>query len=702
MGNLLKNAYRNSPSTAKAKKSTELSQLLHVGLAHHQAGDLGAAATCYGQILDEEPKHFDALHLLAMAALQSGDPTGAIGIMDQALSVRSDVYDAWINRSSILMELGQYQGALESCEQAIGLEPTGSDAWFNGGNAYAKLLNRPAAISAYRKALEFEPDHVPCLLNLAGELIDAGDLESARDALNRALELEPNGERSWLNLGVLLQENGERSEAKKAYEKALALMPTYTKASVNLANLLFEDGHVQGALSHAQHALESGGDVPEAHNAIANCYRSLGHPETATLSFQRAVQANLAGYGHHSNLLLCMLGDPTVDSESILDEALRYASRHAPQNNRANRKVNGVQRIGFVSGDLRTHPVGFFLEPLLAGLSGVETYLYANQSTGDAQSKKLEGFATGWRGIKNLSAEQVAALVRQDEIDVLVDLSGHTAGGRLDVFALRPAPVQVSWLGYSGTTGLSQFDALLGDAIVTPRRHDTAYSEPVVRLKHGFAPFPTSLCDQPVSELPGAANGYITFGSFNATTKLNDSVIEVWSVLLNTVPDSRLILKNLFLGDTLVQERYLTAFESHGVVRDRIELRGLSTRDQHWESFKDIDIALDPFPYSGATTTVDSLWMGVPIVTLMGDRYCGRMSASFLTAVGLKELIVDSLADYVVTAKTLAGDIERLRFIRAGLRGRMLASPLGDGKQFAASFLDAVKKACETSGAEAA
>jgi len=702
MSKMLKQAYSNVGATRHADKGPDLGKMLDEAVELHRRGDSGGASTLYGQILDIEPNHFDALHLLSMAAHQTGNPHGAIELIDMALQIRPNTSDALSNRSAILMDLGRYPEALESCLKAIQIDRKNVEAFFNAGNALVKLQRRQEAISHFQRALEIQPGFVPCLVNLGGELTEECRFEEARAVLEQAASLSTGNGMAWLNIGALHHESGNKPEAYKAYEKALQIEPGYVRALVSLSNLHFEDGRVSEAFNKAEAALMIAPGDSGANNSLGNCYRTFGEPQTAATYYRSAVAVNPNAYGFHSNLLLCMLGDQSVDSQEQLDEALRFAARYVKPVNQKVGPKSELKRIGFVSGDFRTHSVGFFLEPLLANLSGVEVYLYANQTSYDQQTEKLASLVKELKNSKSWSTSKFVEAVTRDEIDILVDLSGHTSDARLDVFAQKPAPVQVTWLGYSGTTGLTQFDALIGDAIVTPRQDEDFYSEQILRLAHGFAPFLVPADAPEVTPLPAQSNGFVTFGSFNATTKINDGVIEVWSRILRAVPGSSLLMKNLFLEDQTVRERYLGAFATFGISEERLTLLGQTTREEHWDCFAKIDIALDTFPYSGATTTADNLWMGVPVVTHLGDRYCGRMSASFLEAIGLNHLVARTHDDYVETAAMLASDLDSLAELRSGLRDRVSNSELGLGAAFAESFMSALRGLWSETEAKAA
>jgi predicted O-linked N-acetylglucosamine transferase (SPINDLY family) len=339
-------------------------------------------------------------------------------------------------------------------------------------------------------------------------------------------------------------------------------------------------------------------------------------------------------------------------------------------------------RVGYVSPDLKQHAVGFFLEPILEhhDRNQFHIYCYSGVVTPDRVTQRMQAFGHTWRSIVGVRDEQVAEMIRADGIDILVDLSGHTSGTRLLIFARKPAPVQVAFLGYLNTTGMPTVDYRVTDAWADPPgMTDPFYSERIVRLPRcgwAFHPFEEA---PDVADAPAAKNGYITFGSFNKLSKLSPPLIATWAELMKQVPTSRLLLKWSSLADASTRQRFHSLFAAHGISSDRIELAGATaSMSDHLASYGRIDLALDTFPYNGATTTCDALWMGVPVVTLAGDTHAGRIGVSLLTAIGLPELIAPSPDQYVQIATDLANDPTRLSHLRQTMRPRVINSPLQD------------------------
>ena len=349
-------------------------------------------------------------------------------------------------------------------------------------------------------------------------------------------------------------------------------------------------------------------------------------------------------------------------------------------------------RVGFVSGDLRNHPIGFFLESILSCIdpTKIELIAYPTTPKTDGLSDRIKPFFSIWKPIYGQSDEAVANLIYADGIHVLLDLSGHTAHNRLSMFGWKPSPVQVSWLGYFATTGLNEMDYLLGDPYVTPPENDGHFTEKVWRMPETFECLTPPDVDIEVAAPPALNRGYITFGCFNKLSKMNDKVVTLWAKVLEAVPNSRLFLKNMSLQKQSICERVIQRFAAQGINRERITLEKHERREKYFAAYNRVDIALDPFPFAGATTSFDSLWMGVPVLTLAGDHFVSRMGVRTLMNAGLPDWIVDDEEEYVTKSVVFASNLDKLAMLRAGLRAQVLASPLFDARRFARNFEDSL------------
>lgn len=441
---------------------------------------------------------------------------------------------------------------------------------------------------------------------------------------------------------------------------------------------------------------------------MGNLLHDMGMSEGAQDSFRTAV--NLASdmpFGH-SNLIFSLHYRTRHDRRALRAEAERWAARHAspalvdPRPRANARDPDRPLRVGYVSADFKRHPVGYFLKAVLSmhDRSEVETFCYANGIRTDDVTRELADVADNWRPIVAAGDAEVAEIVRRDKIDILVDLSGHTAGHRLALFARKPAPIQVTWLGYFGTTGVSAIDYILVDSAICPAGDEDQFTESPVRLPNSYLCYAPPINAPDAAAPPSLTRGYPTFGCFNRLAKIGPEVIAVWSDILHAVPSAHLALKDIVFDDEQDRKRIQSAFASHGISADRLDLSGRSSHDQYLGAYANLDVALDPFPFNGATTTVEALWMGVPVVTLSGDRFVSRMGTSLMGAVGLSGYIASTPADYVRIAVAAAGRPDALAALRSGLRDRVAGSPLCDGAAFTRNLEDAYRTMWRTWCAE--
>ena len=431
-------------------------------------------------------------------------------------------------------------------------------------------------------------------------------------------------------------------------------------------------------------------DYAEAHSNLGISLQDLGKLEEAFASHSKALAIKPDYAGARSNLLFTLLSS-MVDLDTVYEEHCRWEKSHAMQHQPLQHQCDGDAdkrlRVGFVSADFRTHSVGYFLEAPFSSYDRerMTIYCYSNSHLEDETTARLQPLVKEWRNIVGWADEKVIDAIQADEIDILVDLSGHTRGNRLTVFARKPAPIQVTWLGYpSITTGLTAIDYRLSDEVADPPGvADTLCVEQLIRLPNGHHCYHPSADAPEIGPLPMTSNRVITFGSFNNLTKITPEVVDSWVDILQAVPRSRLLLKNASLDSPGVRERYMSLFAA-SIEPERIIFKAwLPSRQAHFALYNEVDIALDTFPFNGVTTTCEALWMGVPVVTWRGDRHSARLGASLLTRVSLEDLVASDINGYVTTAVTLAGDPKRLEGLRLGLRDRMRASPLCDGVGFA-------------------
>jgi predicted O-linked N-acetylglucosamine transferase (SPINDLY family) len=520
-------------------------------------------------------------------------------------------------------------------------------------------------MNALMPALSRNPAHPKATALLAETLMGLGNLESAADCYGRGVELSPDDVDLRTAYGVALTRLGRFKEAAEQYTLALQRRP----------------------------------NDPLLYNNLGEVNRSRGQITESLFCFYKAIELDPKQSETHSNMMLTMQYDPSVSSEQLVNEGRFWAQRHAmgvrrlpkPQRDRSpERKL----RVGFVSADLGRHPVGRFLEPVLQyrDPAQLETFCYSVGRVEDEQTTRLQQLVDHWVPATGLSNDDLAQKIRADEIDILIDLAGHTADNRLLVFAAKPAPVQASWAGYSGTTGLPEIDYVIADKWVIPKDEEQYFTERVIRLPHCYVPFQAPEPDVAVGPLPAASTGRITFGCFNNLAKITPAVLQLWADLLRSVPGSQLFLKTKALGDAGIRDGVLQRFAEHFIPPERLRLEGASPRGELLAAYNEVDIGLDPYPFNGGITTLESLWMGVPVVSMRGSRFVGHATESFLRNVGLDDWLATTRAEYLALAQTQAGDLAKLAKVRAGLRATMQNSPLAAGEPFARDFTAGLRK----------
>jgi protein O-GlcNAc transferase len=639
-----------------------VAQAIEVALQHHQAGRLREAEVIYRQVLAREPRNADALHLLGMLAHQAGQHEQAIGLIGQAIAAAPAVAHYHSNLGNVLRAVGRLDEAVVCYCQSLALDPCSAEA----------------------------------NLDLGGVLHQQGRLDQAVEHYEKAIQIKPEWPQAHNNLGVALRGLDRLAEAEACFGKALALHPGYVDAKVNLASLCGRRGRPEDGIELCRAALLAQPRHGMAHLHVGNIQLEMGCVEAAVESLRAAVSL-MPGYATaHSNLLYAMALHPRVDAAMLREEQARWNARHAaalsagaaPHGN--DRSPRRPLRIGYVSPDLRLHPVGRLMEALLAHHDHQQFHItaYSDAIRPDAYTQRLRQCCDCWRETASLGDEDLARLVRQDKVDVLVDLSVHSSGNRLLAFARRPAPVQVTYLGYAASTGLEAMDYRLTDRSFSPIGAASEGPEKLIYLPECFWCYAAPENAPPVNALPAAETGRLTFASFNNFAKVNADVVRVWAELLRAVPESSL---RVILSGGQSSEHVWRAFERQGVARRRLELLPRCGYEEYWNLYGGVDIALDPFPFNGGVTSLDSVYMGVPVITLRGDRAVARAGASVLSNLGLPELIASTPEQYVRLAAELAGHLPRLKELRMSLRQRLCNSPLMDARRFARDIEEAYR-----------
>ena len=669
-----------------------IDQAHELALQHHQAGRLAEAEALYRQILAVQPQHADALHLLGVIAHQVGRNDVAVDLIQQAIALTPTAPAFHSNLGEVLRCMGQCERAIASHRMALGIAPDFADALNGLGSALQDAGRREEALDAFRAALRSKPDSVDAHNNMGNALRDSGRPEDAAAAYRAALQFKPDHPEAHSNLGNALLDLGRMEEAVAEYQTALRLKPDFPVALSNLGTALRDLGRLAEAAAACRTALALRPGDAIAHCNLGSVLRDMGLSDQAVAEYRTALRLKPDFIEARGNLLFCLHYLPDLDPEEIFCEHGRWEELHAqPLAGLFAKHTNAPNperrlRIGFISPDFREHSVAYFLENLLAAHDGaqVEIYCYADLLREDGFSERLRQHAGQWRRIAGMADSQVADLIVQDGIDILVDLAGHTAHNRLLVFARKPAPVQVTWLGYCDTTGLSAMDYRFTDGYADPPgTTEHLHSEELVRLPDIFACFRPAADSPDVLALPALARGHVTFASFHTLAKINEPLLERWARILIEVPGSRLLMAASGLDEDLQQRRLRDVFAGKGIDGERLEFKGQQSMRDYLALHNAVDVLLDCDPFTGHTISCHALWMGVPVVTLAGKTHCGRMVGSVLSTLGLPDLIGGNADQYVEIAVKLAGDLPRLAHLLATLRERMRNSALTDAPRFA-------------------
>ena len=727
-------------TTMPASRAFKISKSLQAAVKHLQAGQLQQAEHIFRKVLVVDPNNATVNHLLGVISHQVGQNDEATHLIRKAIRCKPDYVEAHSDLGIVLQELGRPEEAAVSYRKAITIKPDFAEAHSNLGNALIEQGRLEEAAVSYRKAITVKPDYAQAHSNLGVALKEQGRLEEAAVSCRKAITIKPNYAGAHSNLGVVLKEQGRLEEAAVSCRKAISIKPDYAEAHNNLGNALKEQGRLEEAAVSYRKAITIKPDFAEAHSHLGVVFQGQGRLEEAVASYRKAItikpnyaeaHSNLGvalkeqgrleeaavsyrkaitikpGYAKaHSNLLFLLNSFPNISRKDIYNESLEWDQQHAKTLLKkepvyANKKEKERKlKIGYVSSDFRTHSVSYFFEPLLKAHNkeNVEVYCYSNVMTPDKVTERLKAEADHWFSIVGKNDEYVAEQIKRDGIDILVDLAGHTSDNRLLVFAYKPAPIQATWLGYPNTTGMSAIDYRFTDEVADPiGEADNLHSEALIRLESGFLCYSGDESAPEISALPCLERGHITFGSFNNLTKTTPEVVKLWSDIMRAAPNTHLLLKNKQLEDEGVRTKCLEMFEKEGISDDRIELYGmlLKKRD-HLGFYSKIDIGLDPFPYNGTTTTYEALWMGIPVITLEGDRHAARVGTSIMTHLNLPQFIADTKENYTKKAVELAGDRKRLEVYRKELRSILKSSKSCDEHHFAKKIETAFREMWST------
>ncbi len=676
-------------------------------IAHHEAGRFDLAERGYQALLAAQPNHQDALHLLGLLRQRQGRLDEAIDLVRRAVEALPRFGPFRGTLGALLLEKGDVAGAIAAYQEAIALPPEIADIHNNFGNALLKASLARDAAESYRRAIALRADFSEAHGNLSNALSRLGEFEQAERAARTALDLRPEDARYWLRLSDVLSRQARLDEARVAAQRAVDLERAgrvtnprgMALALTRLGDVLHRMHRTQDALEAYQSAIAIDPHTAEARCSAAGVLSVQGLVAESIAMSREALRLRPDMTACHSNMLWTLHSDPRYGAKELLDEHVAWARQHTAGRGQNVRHDNDRDphrrlRVGYISGDFREHSTCRFYLPLLENHDKrhVNVLCYSTIEKSDDITNRVRNVADEWRDVGGLSDDELAEVIRRDRVDLLIDLPGHTGGNRLTALAHKPAPVQASWLGWLGTTGLPQIDYWIADALTVPHGEEKYFAERVYRLRAPFLCYGPPQGGPAVTETPVLRNGYVTFGSFNNLGKLSPALMESWAKILNDVPNSRLLLKALVLADDRTREKVLPLLARHGVPVDRVDLMPPEAEtSRHLAAYGRVDVGLDMFPFNGATTTAEALWMGVPVVTMAGNSHVSRVGLSLVTSVGFGELCANDVNGYVATAVKLGIDVDRIRRLRETMRQRMETSPLMDGKGFAIAMEEAYR-----------
>jgi len=714
-----------------------IEQTFELAMQHLRAGRIAQAEPLVRQVLAQSPEHTDAMRCLAAIASQQQRNVEAIELLRRVVELEPDYAEAHYDLGIVLRDNGQLDAAISEFRHAVALDADFAEALLNlsialrasgqldqaitvarqlvaltpdvltaHGNL-AILLQQTGrfddAVAEFRQVLALKPDDAGTHYNLGNALKDSGKLDEAIAACRQAIKFDPRFPAARNNLGSALMDQKQFDAAIAAYHEAVAIAPGDAEARSNLGKAL----NAKGLLAEAADAFGQATILnPKSADAFSNLgavLKGLGQIDEAVAAYRQAGHLDPPNVKIDDDLLYALLFHPAWDAPSIAAEHRDWHRRRAeplakliqphPNDPNPDRRL----RIGYVSPDFRDHVVGRNIIPLFRqhDRQGFEIFCYSQVNRTDAITSEYQRLADGWHNCVGESDDQVADQIRKDKIDILVDLALHLVNNRLLVFARKPAPVQVTFAGYPGSTGLTAIDYRLSDPYLDPPEMDESiYSEKTVHLPDSFWCYdPLDSADIAINPLPALGSGVLTFGCLNTSGKVNNNVLALWAKVLGQVENSRLLL---MAPIGIHRSRIMEHFQKEGIGGGRIEFVALQSRRNYLETYHRIDLGLDTFPYNGHTTSLDSLWMGVPVISLVGNRVVGRAGWCQSSNPGLPELAALTPEQFVHISAGLAGDLPRLDALRSTLRRRMEQSPLMDAPKFARSIEAAYRRMWRT------
>ena len=667
-----------------------------LGILLEQTDRAPEALSVNQKVVQLDPQAADAHYNLANVFRVLGRLEEAEASYMQALVLAPKDAEIYYNLGITLQGLGRLEEAETRFKEAVAINSNYAEAYYGAGTTAFGLSKFEEAVTSYRRVIALQPGYADAHCNLGVALEALGRSEGAEASFRKAIALKPDLAEAHDNLGIALHRLGRLEEAEVSSRQAVVLKPDFVEAHSNLSYMLNELGRSDEAEASCRKAIALKPISAKAHNNLGVILQDGGRFEEAEVSYRQAVDLKPDFTDCRSNLLF-LLSSSNFEHTRYLKDALGYVESIEGGIGPRFSEWSCVReperlRIGLVSGDLRNHPVGFFLEGLLAQFNSdsLELHAYPTSLIEDELTARIKPYFSFWTPLCGKSDKEAAQLIHNDNIHILIDLSGHTAENRLPIFAWKPAPIQVSWLGYWASSGVPEIDYILGDPFVTPYDEAVHFTEKIWQLPESYLCFTEPNVGLEVMPLPALSTGGITFGCFNKLSKMTDEVVSLRARILHATPGSKLFLKDNQLQEKSVRNKVLSRFAAHGIVADQLILEGPSPRAEYLACYNRVDIALSPYPYGGGTTSAEGLWMGVPVLTKRGDHFLSHLGESIAHNTGLSDWIAADEDEYIAKAVKFSSDLDGLMKLRAGLRAQVLASPLFDAPRFAVHFEEAV------------
>ncbi len=647
-----------------------------LGMAMYGSGQLGEAFDCLDHAIRFAPENHEVLSNAGLLYREKGELEKARELLDQAANIASNSATIQNNLGAVCLEQGDLDTAESHLEKAVQLDPHFVNAAMNLGNLWQRRGRLMDAEKIYRDALNQQPNQIQILTNLAESLRKQCKWDQAIQILQQILQATPENKDATIQMARCLTMQQQCGDARNILEKLLLAEPHFAKAHHYMAHTYFDEGDMERAHFYIKRAMELEPTDPYALSSAGKIVLEMGDVETAEQYFRRAIEIDPLMSECHSFLLFILSGKADFPQDALYAEHLKWGQIHGSVS-RTTKHMNVADenkrlRVGYVSPDFRKHAVTMFLLPVLKHHNGnkIEVFCYGELKSEDQVTEEVKAICDHWRPTIGLSDEQLATQIREDQIDVLVDLAGHTAGNRLLTFARRPAPVQVTWMGYPNTTGLAAIDYRLTCAVQNPANEPSYHSEELVRMPSGSYRFTPPQKAPKVNDLPALRNEFITFGSLHRPLKISESARDLWANVMRVHATSRLVVFNTrFTNES--SEELLSGLERRGVARERVEVRRKISGEHYLEAYRDIDIGLDVTPWAGGTTTLEALWMGVPVIAYYGDRRSARSTASIVNVAGFPGWIATSNDEYVDRVSELTNQLMELSKIRKSLRSHV-------------------------------